>query len=168
MLYLSQDNLPDTKSGATPRFLQSPCSLPLQALPASFTLLCLVLSCVFSLSALSSGCSDRCPGFKQHAAVLNGSVTSDSCAAPQDCNPPGSQSVGFPRQEYGGWLPFPSPVDLPGPGIQPTSPALARGFLTTEPPGQPRFSYFPSLSKKRKTEKKQKLAVEEALLISKI
>ena len=100
----------------------------LWCLPASFTLLCLVLSCVFSLSALSSGCSDRCPGFKQHAAVLNGSVTSDSCAAPQDCNPPGSQSVGFPRQEYGGWLPFPSPVDLPGPGIQPTSLALARGF----------------------------------------
>ena len=29
----------------------------------------------------------------------------------------------FPRQEYGGGLPFPSPGDLPDPGIQPKSPA---------------------------------------------
>ena len=27
--------------------------------------------------------------------------------------------------------------DLPGPGIEPRSPALASGFLTTEPPGKP-------------------------------
>ena len=28
--------------------------------------------------------------------------------------------------------------DLPGPGIEPISPALAGGFLTTRPPGKPR------------------------------
>ena len=45
-------------------------------------------------------------------------------------------SMGLPRQEYwSGWL-FPSPVDLPNPGTKPTSPALAGGFFTTEPPGQ--------------------------------
>ena len=27
--------------------------------------------------------------------------------------------------------------DLPGPGLEPVSPALAGGFLTTEPPGKP-------------------------------
>ena len=31
--------------------------------------------------------------------------------------------------------------DLPGPGLEPVSPALAGGFLTTEPPGKP-FSCF--------------------------
>ena len=32
---------------------------------------------------------------------------------------------------------FPSPGDLPDPGIKPVSPALAAGFFTTEPPGKP-------------------------------
>ena len=30
--------------------------------------------------------------------------------------------------------------DLPGPGIKPMSPALAGGYLTTEPPGKPCLS----------------------------
>ena len=34
-------------------------------------------------------------------------------------------------------LPFPSPGDLPDPGIEPGSPALADGFFTTELPGKP-------------------------------
>ena len=49
-------------------------------------------------------------------------------------------SMEFPRQEYWSGLPFPSPGDLPGPGIEPTSlasPALAGRFFTTEPPGKP-------------------------------
>ena len=43
-------------------------------------------------------------------------------------------SVAISRQEYWGVLSFPSPRDLPGSGIEPTSPALAGGFFTTEPP----------------------------------
>ena len=39
----------------------------------------------------------------------------------------------FSRQEYWIGLPFPSPGDLPDPGIEPMSPALAGGFFTTEP-----------------------------------
>ena len=31
-------------------------------------------------------------------------------------------------------MPFPSPGDLPQPGVEPASPALAGGFLTVEPP----------------------------------
>ena len=49
-------------------------------------------------------------------------------------------SMGFPRQEYWSGLPFPSPGDLPRPGIEPTSPALAVRFFTTEPPGKPKVS----------------------------
>ena len=33
-------------------------------------------------------------------------------------------SMGFSRQEYWSGLPFPSPVDLPDPGIEPRSPTL--------------------------------------------
>ena len=49
-------------------------------------------------------------------------------------------SVGFSRQEYWSGLPFPSPGDLPNPGIKPMSPALACGFFATEPPGKQIFN----------------------------
>ena len=44
-------------------------------------------------------------------------------------------SMEFSRQGYWSGVPFPSPGDLPKPGIEPTSPALAGGFFTTEPLG---------------------------------
>ena len=43
----------------------------------------------------------------------------------------------FSRQDYWGWLPFPSPGALSNPGIEPESPALAGKFFTPEPPGKP-------------------------------
>ena len=43
----------------------------------------------------------------------------------------------FSRQEYWSELPFLSSGDLPDPGIECSPPALAGGFLTTEPPGKP-------------------------------
>ena len=46
-------------------------------------------------------------------------------------------SMGFPRQEYWSGFPFPSPGDLPNPGIEPGSHTLAGRFFTTEPPGKP-------------------------------
>ena len=52
-------------------------------------------------------------------------------------------SMEFSRQEYWGGLPFPSPGDLPHPGIEPGSPALAGRFFTTEPPGKPLNNTFP-------------------------
>ena len=42
-------------------------------------------------------------------------------------------SMGFSRQEYCSGLPFPSPGDLPNPGIKPKSPALWAGSLLSEP-----------------------------------
>ena len=43
-------------------------------------------------------------------------------------------SMGFSRQEYWSGLPFPSPRDLPNPGIKPGSPALQTDALPSEPP----------------------------------
>jgi len=48
-----------------------------------------------------------------------------------------SLSMGFSGQEYWNGLPFPSPGDLPHPGIEPRSPTLEADTLTSEPPGKP-------------------------------
>ena len=45
--------------------------------------------------------------------------------------------MGFPRQEYWSGLQSPSPGALADSGTEPTFPALAGGFLTTEPQGSP-------------------------------
>ena len=45
--------------------------------------------------------------------------------------------MGFSRQEYWSGLPFPSPGDLPDPGIEPGSPTLEADSLTSELPGKP-------------------------------
>ena len=57
------------------------------------------------------------------------------------CSPPGSSSMGFPRQEYWCGLPCPPPGNLPKPEIEPAflmSPALAAGSLPLAAPGKPR------------------------------
>ena len=46
-------------------------------------------------------------------------------------------SMGFLRQEYWSGFPFPSPGDLPNPGIELTSPPWQADSLPTEPPGKP-------------------------------
>ena len=48
-------------------------------------------------------------------------------------------SMGFSRQENWSGVPFPSPGDLPDPGIEPRSPALWADALTSEPPGKPQL-----------------------------
>ena len=62
---------------------------------------------------------------------------SDS-ATPWTVTPQTPLSMEFSRQEYWSRLPFPTPGDLPNPGIElatPVCPALAGGFFTAEPPG---------------------------------
>ena len=49
----------------------------------------------------------------------------------------GPLPMGFSRQEYRSGLPFPSPGDLPNPGIEPGSPALLADVLPSETPGKP-------------------------------
>ena len=65
---------------------------------------------------------------------------------PMDYSPPGFSTHEFLRQEYWSGSPFPSPRNLPDPGIDPTSPALAGGFFATESPGKPpKYSHTPGL-----------------------
>ena len=64
---------------------------------------------------------------------------SDSFVTPWTVAHQALLSMGLPRHEYRSVLLFPSPGDLPDPGIKlvSLSPALAGGFFTTEPPGKP-------------------------------
>ena len=54
---------------------------------------------------------------------------------------PVSFAMGFLRQEYYSGLLFLSPGNLPDPGIEPASPALAGEFFTTAPPGKTKCVY---------------------------
>ena len=53
-----------------------------------------------------------------------------------------SPSMGSSRQKYWSGLPFPSPGDLPNPGIEPGCPALQADALPAEPTGK---SYLHSI-----------------------
>ena len=74
------------------------------------------------------------------------------------------QSMEFSRQEYWSGLPFPSPRDLPNPGIKPGSPALQADALPSEPPGKPQRSgeknaliwYFPFVPENGTSEGRKK------------
>ena len=63
------------------------------------------------------------------------------------CDPHGLEahwaplSMEISRQEYWSGLPFPPPGDLPHPGTEPTSPALAGRFFTTVSLGKPRHGF---------------------------
>ena len=56
-------------------------------------------------------------------------------SCPTLCNPM-VESMEFSRPEYWSGLPFPSPRDLPNPGIKRRSPALQADSLPAEPPGK--------------------------------
>ena len=73
-------------------------------------------------------------------STLKVKVKSISCiwlsATPWAIDYQASSSMGFSRQEYWSGLPFPSPGDLPDPGIEPRSPTLQADGLPSEPPFQ--------------------------------
>ena len=63
-------------------------------------------------------------------------LVSQSCPTlcdPIVCSPQAPLSMGFSRQEYWSGLSFPSPGDLPNPGMEPESPALQAGSSPSEP-----------------------------------
>ena len=62
---------------------------------------------------------------------------SDSFATPWTVARQTPLSMGFSRQAYWSGLSFPSPGDLPDPGIEPGSPALQADSLLSESPGKP-------------------------------
>ena len=52
------------------------------------------------------------------------------------CSPPVSSVHGILQARILKWVPFPSPGDLPNPGMEPSSPALKAHSLPSEPPGK--------------------------------
>ena len=60
-------------------------------------------------------------------------------------------SMGFSRQEYWSGLPFPSPGDLPDPGIEPGTPALQADSLPLSHQGSPCLSIITFKIEHRKT-----------------
>ena len=77
--------------------------------------------------------------------LFSHSVMSDSFETPWTIAHQAPLSMGSSRQEYRCGLPFPSPGDLPDPGIEFMSPALAGGFSTTESPGKSYPKALPNL-----------------------
>ena len=69
--------------------------------------------------------------------LLSHSVVSNSSETPWTVTHKAPLSMEFSRQEYWSGFPFPPPGDLPDPGIEPVSPALAGRFSVIEPPGRP-------------------------------
>ena len=57
---------------------------------------------------------------------------------PMDCGPPGSSVHGILQATIWSGLPFPSPKDLPDPGIEPGCPALQADSLPSELQARPR------------------------------
>ena len=64
-------------------------------------------------------------------------VMSGSFATPWTVAHQAPFSVAFPKQDYWSGLPFPSPGDLPDPGMESGFPALQPDSLLSEPPGKP-------------------------------
>ena len=79
----------------------------------------------------------QCEGMVLSCSCLVAKVCSTLFATPWTVAHQAPLFMKFPRQEYWSWLPFPSPRDLPKPGIEPASPALAGRFFTTESAGKP-------------------------------
>ena len=67
---------------------------------------------------------------------ISHSVVSDSFQSHGQQHPQAPLFMGISRQGYWSGLLFPSPVDLPDPGIKPGSPALQADSLPSEPPGK--------------------------------
>ena len=67
-----------------------------------------------------------------------------------------SPSMGFSRQEYWSGSRFPSPGDLPDPGMEPRYRVFQADTLTSEPPGKPFKGLVPLLLLKEKGKKKKK------------
>ena len=79
---------------------------------------------------------ERCTAWM--CCVLSHSVVSDS-AAPWAVAHQAPLPTESSRPEYWSGQPFPSPGNLPNPGIKPRSPTLQVDSSPSEPPGKPNF-----------------------------
>ena len=99
------------------------------------------ISKISVMSVKSNGTVLALSSLKWRSEMGSCSVVSDPWHA-MDLAYQAPLSMGFPRQEYWSGLPFPSPGDLPGPGIEARSPALQAGSLLFEPSGKPIIVYL--------------------------
>ena len=83
------------------------------------------------IPGLSAVSSQAARALSSSRSVVSDSVNPQTAA----CQAP--LSMGFSRQEWWNGLSFPSPEDLPDPGIEPRSPALQAGSLSLELQGSP-------------------------------
>ena len=111
--------------------LSKPNSLPRAPAPNTITL-------GVGLQCMPVG---RTPSIRFQLIILSTSHTAhaQSCLTVTRWNTPRQAplSLRLSRQEYRNGLPFPSPGDLPVPGIKPTSACIAGRCFTTELPGKP-------------------------------
>ena len=75
----------------------------------------------------------NCPLYAAAAAAAKSLQSCPTLCDPIDGSPAGYPSLGFSRQEHWSGLPFPSPGDLPDPGIKLASPALQANSLLEKP-----------------------------------
>ena len=97
--------------------------------PVSFSML---TSRILSLSLSNAAAST----VSTNAVVLVAKLCPTLCD-PMNCTPPGSSVPGISQARSWSGLLFPSPGDLPDPGIEPMSPVLAGGLFTAKPIGKP-------------------------------
>ena len=76
-----------------------------------------------------------------------------------DSSPAAPLSCGFPGKEYWSGLTFPSPGDLPNPGIEPGSPTLQADSLLSELQGKPQGNVY---LRTKQQQKKQSFAFVKA------
>ena len=98
--------------------------------PVSFSML---TSRIPSLSLSNAAASN----VTTHAAVVLVAKLCPTLCDPMNCTSPGSSVPGVSQARYWSGLLFPSPRDLPDPGIGPMSPVLAGGLFTAKTSGKP-------------------------------
>ena len=85
-------------------------------------------------------CEEWCGGCRSSPSGESESEVAQSCPTlcnPRDCSLSGSSVHGIFQARVLEWIAFPSPGDLPDPGIEPRSPVLQVDTLPSKPPGKP-------------------------------
>ena len=126
-----------------------PHGFALRWVTASFNVSATTVSCKVTspvnqvlLSLLLSAVKRNDPELISHICC-RGSVARSYPALcdPMAYSPPGSSVHGISQARIPHWVATSFSRDLPNPGIKHTSPTLAGGFFTTEPPGKPNIKH---------------------------
>ena len=106
-----------------------------------------LLQCSIGEKWLTDLASTQRRGWRKDANPRRYSLQgSESCSVKSDSLQPHGLSMDFSRPDYWSGSPFPSPGDLPNPGIEPRSPTLQADCLPAELQGKPKNTGVGSLS----------------------